>query len=137
MLIDHISLAVSNIERSARFYDAALRPLGISSRSESVRVRTYSRSGFDDFSIHQAERAITPSPQSHFAFGAHSSGAVDSFYEAALMNGGKDDGPPGLRPEYHPGYYAAFVIDPDGYRIEAVYHDRAQRGAHNPPPDEA
>jgi predicted lactoylglutathione lyase len=59
------------------------------------------------------------------AFAAPGRDAVDAFYAAALANGGRDNGPPGLRPEYHPGYYAAFVLDPDGNNVEAVHHDRS------------
>lgn len=126
MLIDHISLAVSDIERSARFYDAALAPLGIEPVDTGSPGRTYARDGADDFGIQQVRpgTTIAPPPQSHVAFAACSRAAVDAFHAAALANGGRDDGPPGLRPQYHAGYYAAFVIDPDGHRIEAVFHDR-------------
>jgi len=63
--------------------------------------------------------------RAHVAFAAPGRDAVDAFYAAALANGGRDNGPPGLRPEYHPGYYAAFVLDPDGNNVEAVHHDRS------------
>jgi catechol 2,3-dioxygenase-like lactoylglutathione lyase family enzyme len=125
MLIDHISLAVSDLERSSRFYDAALAPLGIVVTGSRDLGRTYSRDRSDDFSIHQAMSGAFRAPrESHYAFAALNSNSVDAFYAAALANGGKDDGAPGLRPIYHPGYYAAFVLDPDGHRIEAVFHDR-------------
>ena len=128
MLIDHISLAVSDLARSERFYRAALDPLGVSVHAHTDDSVTFARQRFDDFSIHPAHPAqlpLRPPVQSHFAFSAPSREAVDRFHAAALQEGGKDDGPPGLRPEYHANYYAAFVIDPDGYRIEAVCHEPA------------
>jgi catechol 2,3-dioxygenase-like lactoylglutathione lyase family enzyme len=127
MMIDHVSLGVTDLERSKRFYDAALAPLGIVPCRDLDGLRDYSLNGSDDFGIMAlpaGERLHTPPQQNHVAFAAKNRAAVDAFYAAALANGGRDDGAPGLRPEYHPGYYAAFVLDPDGHRIEAVFHDR-------------
>ncbi len=126
-MIDHISLAVSDLDRSRRFYDAALGPLGIRPVRAGPSSCAYELDGSDDFSIHAiaaGEGAVTAPRQSHFAFKARDRSSVDSFYRHALQAGGRDDGAPGLRPEYHAGYYAAFVVDPDGHRIEAVFHQR-------------
>jgi catechol 2,3-dioxygenase-like lactoylglutathione lyase family enzyme len=126
-MIDHISLGVSDLERSKRFYDAVLAPLGIVPCRDTPRSRDYALNGSDDFGIQAMDgRPATPSPQNHYAFAAPSRDAVDRFHAAAVERGGRDDGPPGLRPEYHAGYYAAFVLDPDGHRIEAVFHDRRE-----------
>ncbi|AZO12870.1 MULTISPECIES: VOC family protein [unclassified Mesorhizobium] len=123
-MIDHISLAVADLIRSKRFYDACLEPLGIAPDEVSEDSCSYESGGGVDFSIHQVggRPMILPPPESHYAFVAPTREAVDRFFEAALSAGGRDDGPPGLRPEYHSDYYAAFVVDPDGHRIEAVCH---------------
>jgi catechol 2,3-dioxygenase-like lactoylglutathione lyase family enzyme len=76
--------------------------------------------GGDKFAIKQRSGAAAPGAGFHLAFAADTREAVDSFHRAALQHGGRDDGPPGLRPAYGPGYYAAFVVDPDGHRVEAV-----------------
>ena len=121
-MLHHISFSVTDIERSARFYDAALRPLGY------VRVWTDSSAigygrpgGGDKFALKlDASENLAPRPRFHLAFCAPSPTSVDEFHQAALEAGGKDNGAPGPRNRYGPHYYAAFVIDPDGYRIEAV-----------------
>jgi catechol 2,3-dioxygenase-like lactoylglutathione lyase family enzyme len=125
-MIDHISLAVSDLVRSKHFYDAALLPLGVTPVGASENACSYALDGNDDFSIHAVAHGeeVRPARQYHFAFAAANRGAVERFYRAAVEAGGIGDGPPGLRPQYHPGYYAAFVLDPDGHRIEAVFHDR-------------
>lgn len=128
-MLHHISFAVVDLERSARFYDAALQPLG------SVRVWSdigpgkehqaigYGRPGHGDgFAIKLApDMRSVPGPKFHLAFAAPSRQAVDDFHRAALAAGGLDNGAPGLRRHYGPDYYAAFVLDPDGYRLEAVH----------------
>src|SRR5262245_31380053 len=124
-MLDHVSLGVSDLERSRRFYDAALRPLGI------VRLLAFSGRGSDygsmaaplgvEFTI-TAEPAVPPAPGMHVCFRAPDRAAVHAFHGAALHSGGEDDGSPGLREIYHQDYYAAFVRDPDGHRIEAVCH---------------
>jgi catechol 2,3-dioxygenase-like lactoylglutathione lyase family enzyme len=124
-MLDHVSLGVTNLERSRRFYDAALRPLGI------VRILDFSGRGSDygsmpaplgvEFTI-TAEPSVPPMPGMHVCFRAPDRDAVRAFYGAALGAGGHDDGGPGLRAVYHRDYYAAFVRDPDGHRIEAVCH---------------
>ncbi|MGH7933733.1 MAG: VOC family protein [Candidatus Binataceae bacterium] len=124
-MLDHVSLGVKNLERSRRFYDAALRPLGL------VRTVDFQGRGSDygamagqlgvEFTI-TAEMRVSPLPGMHVCFLAPNREAVRAFHAAALAAGGTDDGEPGVRSEYHPDYYAAFVLDSDGHRIEAVCH---------------
>ena len=124
-MIDHISIAVADIERSLAFYERALAPLGIK------RLRSYGGTegrpahvGLGDQQKPYFWIGVGGQIQGyvHVAFAADSRETVDAFYAAALAAGGQDNGPPGLRPQYHPGYYGAFVLDPDGYNIEAVHH---------------
>lgn len=124
-LIDHIQLVVQDLNASERFYTAILNLLDIPVVSgdgffwaDELFVST------PDSPAAQGERT----GRHHFAFQAKDRATVDAFHRAALANGGRDNGPPGERP-YHPGYYAAFVIDPDGNNVEAVYHGEAQRSA--------
>jgi len=119
-MLDHVSIGVADIGRTKRFYDAALKPLGYSCLSEGTGSLGYGRDGVQ-FWISQAERPVAPDPASglHVCFGAPSRESVGAFHAAALTAGGKDNGKPGLRKAYGDNYYAAFVIDPDGYRIEA------------------
>jgi catechol 2,3-dioxygenase-like lactoylglutathione lyase family enzyme len=123
-MIDHVSLGTRDPERARAFYDAALRPLGL--------VRTVDFDGGADygsapgstgveFTIQSAE-PFTPTQAAHVCFRAPDRAAVAAFHAAALAAGGRDDGAPGLRPRYHADYYGAFVLDPDGNRIEAVCH---------------
>jgi len=125
-MLDHVSLGVSDIARSRRFYDAVLRPLGL------VRIVDFRGGRGADygaspgstgvqFTITEEKDTITPSPGSHLCFRAPDRAAVAAFHHAALASGGRDDGKPGLR-GYHAAYFAAFVLDPDGHRIEAVCH---------------
>ena len=124
-MLDHISLGVTDLERSRRFYDAALRPLGL------VRIVDFQGRGSDygamagqlgvEFTI-TAESDVTPLLGMHVCFRAPDRASVRAFHGAALIAGGHDDGGPGVRSEYHPDYYAAFVRDPDGHRVEAVCH---------------
>jgi catechol 2,3-dioxygenase-like lactoylglutathione lyase family enzyme len=124
-MLDHVSLGVSELERSRRFYDAALRPLGL------VRIVDFAGRGSDygaapgplgvEFTITR-ESSATPAAGAHVCFRAPDRQAVRRFHAAALAAGGQDDGPPGLRPHYHADYYGAFVFDPDGHRVEAVCH---------------
>jgi catechol 2,3-dioxygenase-like lactoylglutathione lyase family enzyme len=124
-MLDHISLGVSDLARSRRFYDAALRPLGL------VRIVDFEGRGSDygsapgslgvELTI-TAEADAAPARGAHICFQAPDREAVAAFHRAALVEGGRDDGAPGLRPRYHASYYGAFVLDPDGHRIEAVCH---------------
>ena len=117
-----------NIERAATFYDSAFSPLGYVRVWEDLNPGNPDQAigygppgGGDKFAIKlRGKEAHAPGPGFHLAFGAPSRDAVVSFHKAALAHGGKDNGPPGLRPHYGPNYFAAFVIDPDGHRIEVV-----------------
>jgi catechol 2,3-dioxygenase-like lactoylglutathione lyase family enzyme len=126
-MIDHLSIGVSDLTRAGAFYDAVLATLGY------VRVLTHERAlgwgppGARDeaFAILAArERARPPGEGSHIAFTAPDRNAVDAFHAKAIAQGATDEGGPGPRPQYGAGYYAAFVRDLDGYRIEAVCHER-------------
>lgn len=120
-MIDHINIRVSDYANSKRFYAAALAPLGYSLLLEGASGAGFGRSRKPDFWIKQG----APSRTIHIAFASDDRAIVDAFHRAALSAGGQDNGAPGLRPEYHPGYYGAFVLDPDGYNIEAVCHKSA------------
>jgi catechol 2,3-dioxygenase-like lactoylglutathione lyase family enzyme len=119
-MLDHVSIGVRDVATAKRFYDAALKPLGYKCLSASPGSLGY---GGDAVAlwIGAAERPVAGDMKSglHFCFAAPTRKAVDAFHEAALGAGGRDNGAPGLRADYGPAYYAAFVIDPDGYRIEA------------------
>jgi catechol 2,3-dioxygenase-like lactoylglutathione lyase family enzyme len=119
-MLDHVSIGVLDIARTRRFYDAALAPLGYWCLSESATGLGYGAET-TAFWSNLAERPVPPDPESglHLCFAAPSRGSVDAFHAAALAAGGRDNGAPGLRPDYGDNYYAAFVVDPDGYRIEA------------------
>jgi catechol 2,3-dioxygenase-like lactoylglutathione lyase family enzyme len=123
-MLTHVSIGVKDIAASKRFYDAALQPLGYRCVRAARSVEGYGY-GTDTifFWITSAPRPVEPDDGSglHFCFAAPTRAAVDAFHAAALRAGGRDNGVPGLRPIYAPDYYAAFVIDPDGYRIEAYY----------------
>jgi catechol 2,3-dioxygenase-like lactoylglutathione lyase family enzyme len=123
-MIAHVSIGVSNIDRSKRFYDAALEPLGYKSlrAARSLLGFGYGRDSIALWVV-QAERPVPADEKSglHFCFTAPDAAAVDAFHAAALRSGGHSNGAPGLRPIYGPDYYAAFIINPDGYRIEAYY----------------
>jgi catechol 2,3-dioxygenase-like lactoylglutathione lyase family enzyme len=124
IVIDHITIGVSDLAQSREFYRRALTPLGFSELSQWREGATAVVFGLDeahDFSISTAY----PVARSHVAFAADRREQVDAFYAAALEAGGQDNGPPGLRPKYSDGYYGAFVLDPDGYNVEAVHHGRA------------
>lgn len=125
-LIDHLQLVVRDLAASRRFYEAVFKVLEIPI-------------GGDGDNYFWADELFVSTPDSdaaqgqltgrhHLAFQAKDRAMVDAFYRAALEHGGKDNGPPGER-RYHPGYYAAFVLDPDGNNIEAVFHGEAKRSA--------
>ena len=125
-MIDHLSLGVSDLARSGTFYDALLAPLGYVRLFANERGIGYGPPGARDegFAILAAGAQAKPLGQGwHLAFAAPDRQAVDSFHAIALQNGAIDEGGPGLRPKYGPGYYAAFVLDPDGHRLEAVCHE--------------
>ena len=123
-MIAHISIGVRDIDRRGRYYDAVLEPLGYKCLRAARTLQGYGY-GRDSITLWvvQAERPVPADEKSgpHFCFTAANVAAVDAFHAAALRSGGQDNGAPGLRPIYGPDYYAAFIIDPDGYRIEAYY----------------
>ena len=127
-ILDHMTLIVSDFPRSKAFYEKALGPLGITKQMEFGPACGFGRdrkpefwvgSGPTSFQKPEHLRIITPM---HVAFAAKSRAEVDAFYVAAIAAGAKDFGPPGVRADYHPTYYGAFVLDPDGHNVEAVYH---------------
>lgn len=128
-MIDHTGVSASNFAVSKKFYTLALAPLGYSVLAEFPASMTGSTdvAGFGvapkpDFWV---ARGTPEKPPIHIAFRAQSRAVVDAFYKAAMAAGGKDNGAPGVRPHYHPNYYGAFVLDPDGHNVEAVCHDPA------------
>ena len=120
-MIAHVSIGVRDVDRSKFFYDAALEPLGYKCIRQARTLIGYGY-GRDSiaFWVVSAERPVPADEKSwlHFCFTASTRAAVDAFHSAAMRVGGCDNGAPGLRVQYGPDYYAAFVIDPDGYRIE-------------------
>lgn len=123
MGFDHIGFNVANFLRSRDFYISALAPLDITVVGEGEDWVAFGEDGRVLLWIGQGE-SQTPS-RMHVAFRARDRAAVHAFHAAAIEAGGTDNGAPGLRPNYGPGYYAAFVLDPDGHNIEAVCHERA------------
>jgi catechol 2,3-dioxygenase-like lactoylglutathione lyase family enzyme len=125
-MIDHVSLTVADYERSKRFYEAALAPLGYALLNEiPASVPGGPVAGFGDRASKKPDLWIAvgdPQVKQHVAITAATRAQVRDFHAAALAAGGADNGPPGLRPQYHPHYYGAFARDPDGHNIEAVRH---------------
>lgn len=119
-MLDHLSITTADLDRAQRFYDAVLSTLGYPRVYRSERGIGYGERSAAGGYISVYLSANVVADNRHWAFRAPSRAAVRAFYAAALAEGGRDDGPPGLRPEYTPTYYAAFVLDPDGNRIEAV-----------------
>ena len=118
-MIDHIALTVSDHARSKQLYQEALAPLGyVLMMDHDISGSGFGRDGKPDFWIRPGES----SGPIHVAISASDRAIVDAFHRAALDAGAKDNGAPGLRPEYHPTYYGAFVVDPDGNNVEAVCH---------------
>lgn len=121
-MIDHISVGVADIDRARAFYDAVLAPLGYRRVMDFGHAAGYGV-GRPQFWIGVPhKKPVSHAPGSHVAFTAIDRPSVDAFFNAALAAGGTDNGAPGVRGHYHPDYYAAFVIDPDGNRVEAVCH---------------
>jgi catechol 2,3-dioxygenase-like lactoylglutathione lyase family enzyme len=121
-MIDHAGLTVSDVTKSKTFYRAALAPLGYTVLMEWEQYAGFGVPPKPDFWIGEGQPNVPPI---HVAFRADSRAQVDAFYEAAIATGGRDNGPPGLRPHYHANYYGAFVLDPDGHNIETVCHTAA------------
>ncbi len=125
-MLDHIGFSVSDFARAKAFYQKALAPLGYHILMEVTAEQSgsYEGAGFgDDRKPSFWIGTGTPlAGRLHVAFTARSRADVDAFYQAALAAGASDNGPPGIRAHYHPNYYGAFVIDPDGHNVEAVCH---------------
>lgn len=119
-LFDHVHIVVADLEKSRSFYRTVLASIGRELNNDDVHDF-----GSDELFVTQVEKGGRVS-HIHFAFQVHDRKSVDSFFSAAVAAGGIDNGGPGER-KYHPGYYAAFVLDPDGNNIEAVYHGPADR----------
>ena len=118
-MIDHVTLRVADFEASRAFYTTVLAPLGheLGWQDEEKQFAEWG-----DFSIAADDKPVAQNV--HIAFTAKNRGEVDAFHRAAMDAGYRDNGPPGERPIYHEGYYGAFVLDPDGNNVEAVFHDR-------------
>ena len=116
--VDHLTLRVRDLEASRRFYRAALSAWGSREIELESGEVSFGPQGSEDLAIAAGE----PSGPIHLAFAAPDRETVDRFYHAALGGGGRDNGAPGERPQYHAGYYAAYVLDPDGNNVEAVFH---------------
>lgn len=121
-MFDHVKFGVSDYSASKVFYINALKPLGVTGATEwpPNGVELYHPKGDVSLCLYKSDEKFA---QLHLAFVAKNRQQVEEFYRASLEAGGKDNGPPGLRPHYHANYYAAFVIDPDGHNIEAVCHE--------------
>ncbi|HDL8054052.1 TPA: VOC family protein [Yersinia enterocolitica] len=127
-MIDHTGFSVTNLENSKLFYMQVLASLG-----HIVRLEIPDKAvgfgpakpdeGADPGGAFWITQGTPSTPRMHLAFSAKNKEEVDAFHSTALQAGGKDNGAPGYRPQYHHGYYAAFILDPDGYNIEAVYHE--------------
>ena len=119
-MFDHVSIGVADIARAKKFDDAALKPLGVSLLSDGESSLGYGEKAVQLW-LGATKKPVKADMESglHFCFLARDRAAVDAFHAAALKAGGKDNGEPGVRADYGPNYYAAFAVDPDGYRIEA------------------
>jgi catechol 2,3-dioxygenase-like lactoylglutathione lyase family enzyme len=119
-MLDHVTIGITDVERSKQFYDRALRPLGIARLyAEGERAAGY---GVRPKAFFWIGLKAEPQTGAHVAFTASDRATVDRFHAEAIAAGGRDNGPPGIRPHYHDNYYGAFVLDPDGHNIEAVCH---------------
>ena len=117
-MIDHLNIGVSDVAASRAFYERALAPLGYSVVMERPEGVAFGKDGKPDFWV--SDRSV--SGPMHIAFASPDRATVDAFHREAVAAGGQDNGPPGLRPRYHPAYYGAFAVDPDGNNVEAVTH---------------
>ena len=120
-MIDHVSAHVNDLAKAKEFYSKALKPLGYESGMELTEwnVMGFTCMGKSDFWVN----GDGATQDTHIAFSATSTTMVDDFYQATIAAGGKDNGKPGYRKDYSPGYYAALAFDPDGHHLEAVFHD--------------
>jgi catechol 2,3-dioxygenase-like lactoylglutathione lyase family enzyme len=121
-MLGHLSIGVHDIERAGRFYDAAMAPVGwVRLWTDHDGLGYGPPGGNDKLAIFLRAAAHPPGPGFHLCFNCPSAPAVDAFHAAAMANGGTDDGPPGLRPHFGPDYYACFVLDPEGWKLEALH----------------
>lgn len=122
MALDHVGIPVADFAKAKEFYSKALAPLGYTLKTDMAEWKAagFSYEEKQDFWIGGGD---TTSKGAHIAFVAKDKASVDTFYTEALAAGGKDNGKPGYRKEYSPGYYGAFITDPDGHNLEAVFHD--------------
>lgn len=118
-MFDHLGIGASNVETSTSFFLRALEPLGVGIAMKGPNGVGLGKNGKPSLWLHMSEGQPLPL---HLAFSAGNRSEVDGFYRAAIDAGGQDNGPPGLRLHYHPNYYAAFVIAPDGHNVEVVCH---------------
>jgi catechol 2,3-dioxygenase-like lactoylglutathione lyase family enzyme len=123
-VLDHIVISIRDLDGSRAFYEQALRPLGLAPILDFPGTTGFGADGKPEFWIREAD----DTEPAHIAFRAPDRPTVDGFYAAALGAGGTDNGGPGLREIYHPDYYGAFVLDPDGHNIEAVFHGPSPAG---------
>lgn len=119
VFVDHVTLVVRDLEASRRFYRGALAPWDAREVDYGDGVFGIGPEGAEDVAVREGD---PPSGPIHLAFAAPDKDTVDAFHRAALASGGTDNGGPGLRPQYHAGYYAAYALDPDGNNVEAVFH---------------
>lgn len=124
-ILDHLGIIVADHAHSKAFYDRALAPLGVAEVMSYGPASGYGRGPKPDFWISQSRDAVAAITPVHVCFAARSRAEVDAFHGAALAAGGRDNGGPGLRPQYHDNYYGAFVLDPDGHNVEAAFHGPA------------
>jgi catechol 2,3-dioxygenase-like lactoylglutathione lyase family enzyme len=119
-MLDHIGLRTRDVARTLRFYSAALEPLGYKVEYHEGDMAGLGKQGAPQLWLNKGDSTSSV----HLALQAANRAAVDAFYEAAIKAGARDNGKPGIRSDYDPGYYAAFVVDPDGNNLEAVFHDK-------------
>jgi catechol 2,3-dioxygenase-like lactoylglutathione lyase family enzyme len=121
-MLGHLSIGVRDLDKAARFYDAVLGPIGwVRLWTDPDGLGYGPPGGNDKLAVFLRAEARPPGPGFHLAFDAPNPAAVDAFHAAAMANGGTDDGAPGPRPNFSPTYYAAFVYDPEGWKLEAVH----------------
>jgi catechol 2,3-dioxygenase-like lactoylglutathione lyase family enzyme len=126
-MFDHLTVNVSSLEASRRFYSAALAPLGFEPLFDLTDIRAVAYGATREETDFWIAESDAPTGNLHLAFASPNREGVDEFHAAALEAGGKDNGRPGLRPQYHDNYYGAYVFDPDGNNIEAVFHGTSRR----------
>jgi len=124
-MLDHVTIGVGDVQRSKEFYNKALHPLGI--ECLYAEGGTFAGYGANRKAFFWIGLRSQPQTGAHIAFASQDRETVDAFYAEALAAGGRDNGPPGLRPHYHANYYGAFILDPDGHNIEAVCHLPAEQ----------